>query len=589
MNNHLDHQQMLAYLDGELSRRETQKADEHLHSCWTCRTEVERLKTDIATILDAQNESFSPAMPPPPGPWPAFNTLLVRNLPAQSVSLWMRLAASMNALLTPPRVLVMSVAIAGVLVGAYSIFRTPVVSAKEVLRRIQVADTTRSAIAANEVIRERVHIRRTTRDDRRQQSAIVNTWKSQKTSYWETPNNDSVTSDLEAQYRAHDVPVSLPLSAASADAWGRVMGGAPTVTQQGSDIDLSFAGSTGGATGSVDRVDVLIQPQTWQVKQLTLAFADASFEVTEENFDVMSATQVPSDLLAHLDLLPAPQEVAESVAHPIPRLAVNAIHLPPVNLDAAELVVLSTLHQMKADLGEPVTVTRSSRDIQVGVWQLPNDRQNEVREALADKPGVQVMLAAPHNLQRGDAVAREMAPPPTLPAGGPIRVDADSEDEDQRLLKFFGSPEKEQAFTSQTLATSTTILSHLYALRNLEVQFPAEKEQGLGAVEDAQLSALIEDHTSAIEDSLGTLSTQLAPLNREFKVVPSDQSAEATVTNWQSASLDALETARIADHLLRSVFTTSQTPTAPDVALPLIDQNLSRLSAEVASLRPKTH
>lgn len=93
MNSHLNPQQMLAYLDGELSKSEMHQAQDHLHSCWTCRSQVERLKSDIATILDAQNESFSPALPPPPRPWASFETMLALSFPAQPVSLWARMTA----------------------------------------------------------------------------------------------------------------------------------------------------------------------------------------------------------------------------------------------------------------------------------------------------------------------------------------------------------------------------------------------------------------------------------------------------------------------------------------------------------------
>jgi anti-sigma factor RsiW len=80
MNNHLTTQQMLTYIDGELSKSEMGLTEEHLHSCWTCLTEVERLKNGIVTILDAYNEHFAPALPPSPRPWPNFQVLLARRL-----------------------------------------------------------------------------------------------------------------------------------------------------------------------------------------------------------------------------------------------------------------------------------------------------------------------------------------------------------------------------------------------------------------------------------------------------------------------------------------------------------------------------
>ena len=578
MNNHLTSRQMLAYLDGELSRSETHHAEDHLHSCWTCRSKVERLTADIATILDAQNESFSTALPPPPRPWPSFNALLARNASPPPTPLWARTFAHVNSLLSPARVLVSSAAIVVLVILAYSVFRPRPVSAKEVLRRVQIADTNRSTITRDQVIRERVHIRKTMRGENHSQSMQVDTWKSLTAAYWNAPDHDSVAADLEAQYRAHNIPIGLPLSATSADSWGKVAGGSPTVSQQGSDVDLSFAASGDSATGAVERVNLLIQPETWKVKQMTLEFPDASFEVTEDDFSVVPVSAVPLELLAYLEPEATPQMLVQPVAHRLSGVAASLIHVPAVNLDKAEMDVYATLHRLNADLGEPVTVTRSSHSVQVGLWQLPPDRQNELRAALEPKPGVEVELAAP--LTSG-AISSPAIAPPIAAASGPLYIPAESGGDDQRLLKLFGSVKKEQEFTDQALATSTAILSHLYALRNLQEQFPPEKEQSLPSEQRAQLAALVHDHAAAAAVSLDTLRTQLAPLNTAFHISTSESMAQPAVVDWQSGSLDALQSARTADHLLRSMLTTSETPAAPDIALPQIEQELSHLSAEL--------
>ncbi len=581
MNNHLTPQQMLAYVDGELSKSETRRAEDHLHSCWTCLTEVERLKADIATILDAQNESFSPALPPPPRPWPSFETVLARSLPAQPVSLWMRLTAYLNTL-SATRVLMVSGAIAVLMVFGYSILRSKPVSAKEVLRRIQVADTHRSAITKDQVIRQRVHIRKTTQGQSHPKLASVDTWKSPTSAYWNLAEIDSAAADLKAQYQAHNIPVGLPLSAASVDSWGKAAGGSPTVSRRGSDVDLSFAGSNDSTAGSVERVSLLVQPETWQIKQMTLDFPDASFEVTEDDYSVMPTSAVPAELLARLEPEAAPSLVTQSVAHPISGIAASSVHLQIVNLDKAELAVFATLHSLKADLGEPVTVSRSNQAIQVGVWQLAPNRQNELRSALADQPGVQVQLTAPRVPLKTAMGARAM--PPSTSGDVPLHIEVESGGDDQRLLKFFGTAEREQDFTNQALATSTAILSHLYALRNLQEQFPTERDQSLAQEERAQLRTLVQDHVTAISTNVDALGRQLAPLDANFSVAPSTSSMNPVASSWQGGSLEALETARVIDHLLRAVLTTSQAPAVPDSALPEIDQNLSRLRAELRNL-----
>ena len=336
----------------------------------------------------------------------------------------------------------------------------------------------------------------------------------------------------------------------------------------------------------MERVNFLIQPETWQVKQMTLEFSDASFEVTEDDFSVVPMSAVPPELLAHLEPQAIPQMLAQSAAHPLSGASANLIHLPMVDLDHAELDVFATLHCMNADLGEPVTVTRSSRSVQVGLWQLPPDRQNELRAALEPEPGVEVELEAP---VKNTATSKPVIAPPIMTASGPLYIPAESGGDDQRLLKLFGSVEKEQEFTNLTLATSTAILSHLYALRNLQGQFPPEKEQDLAPEQRAQLAALVHDHAAAAAVSLDTLRAHLAPLNTAFHVSASESVIQPADINWQSGALEALETARNGDHLLRSMLTTSQTPVAPDIALPQIEQALSHLSAELNNFNGIAH
>jgi hypothetical protein len=583
MNNHLDHQQMLAYLDGELSRAETHRAAEHLHSCWTCRTEVEHLKDDITTILDSQKGTFSPALPPPPAPWPAFHMLVARSAPAPQPNFWMRLTATLSVVAAPSRVLAVSVAAIGIVLFAFVLFRSPAVSAKEVLRRVEVADGKRSEIATNQVIRERVHIRRTTRSSGRQDSTIVNTWKSRKGAYWETSNDDAVVSDFEAEYKSYGVSVGLPLSASSATDWGKAVGGSPTVSRQGADLDLIYAATPSASSDSVRQVSFLIQPDTWTVKQMTLALSDSSFEVTQDNFDIVPSSSLPPLLLAELELAPFPSTVPSAAIRTLPRMGHNIV-APGLDLDSAELDVFSTLHQLKVDLGEPVTVTRTQNSVQVGVWQLPEDRRNELRAALSDKPGVQVLDRAPRIV-----VARVAeAPPAPTQSSGPLHIAVDSGNDD-RLFKFFGTSEKEQDFTSRALATSTDMLSHLYALRNLQAQFPRAREQALSLEARTRLAELVQDHAAAIAGTLEALKIQLAPLDTQFHVPQSPPPGNSPTVDWHQESLDGLGTGKAIDHLLRALLTTSQDPVAPESALPEIDQQISRLGAKVRDLAISTH
>jgi hypothetical protein len=95
---------------------------------------------------------------------------------------------------------------------------------------------------------------------------------------------------------------------------------------------------------------------------------------------------------------------------------------------------------------------------------------------------------------------------------------------------------------------------------------------------------LVQDHAIAVSTNLDALVRQLAPLDANFSVIPCTSSVAPVAVSWQGGSLEALETARVLDHVLRALLTTSQAPAVPDSALPEIDQNLCRLRAELKNL-----
>src|SRR5215467_10913260 len=91
MNSHLTRRELLLHVDGELTRGRERAAREHLLSCWACRRELERLKEDINTIVDAQNRCFSASTPRPQRPWAGFEELAATAPePGFRISAWVR-------------------------------------------------------------------------------------------------------------------------------------------------------------------------------------------------------------------------------------------------------------------------------------------------------------------------------------------------------------------------------------------------------------------------------------------------------------------------------------------------------------------
>ena len=580
MSDHLTAQQMLRYLDGELTPREKRAANAHLRACWTCRSEVARLDGDVHTVVDAQREAFEPSLAPPPRPWKSWEVLVAGTDDVEARSGRTHLGNSLHPILGWSRPFAIAAVLALIAVGTFVMAPTERVSAKEVLQKIRAADYTQSRISSDRVLRQRIRVIKRNGTQQIARTATLEAWKSTGASYWQFPEDDSAAVELKSEYQSHGFPDGLPLSAVAVDSWARLTGAEPVLLQQSSDFELTFAAAAGG-DGGVQRVSVLIEPQTWHVHEMTLQFSEASFEVHEDDFAVMPRSAVPVGLLAELEL-------GSSVPAGASRLTRKPDGPTQPSLESAQLNVLSTLHNLHADLGEPITVAQAPQGVQVSLWQLPPSRRTELQTALAGEPDVSLELSPP----RASSTSKRLVPA-TLPAeSDPAKIAIESEPDQayEHLIKLFGSAEKQREFSSSTLATSTTLLSHCYALHNLQEKYPVSHEHALSPAQQMQLRALAADHVSAIASALDDLERELAPLQGPMLAPPTDPPSESSSQiPWQKQTQLTLETARSIDHLLRAMLTTSQSPESTDSAMPQLTQSMATLRSGLQRMNVARH
>lgn len=581
MNKHLSLQQMLGYLDGELSKSETTDAAEHLHACWTCRIEMDRLEGDIAVILDAHNEAFIPAIPLPLSAWASFETLIRQNRPPARRSNWSAVVGGFRQAFTPHRVVVLGGLVIACALFVYLRAGTQAVSAQEVISRVRLADAKRLAVPQGVVIRERLQVRRIPNGAAAPPARRMDAWKSPTATVWQSSGEGSedAVSELKGVYASHGIAVDLPLSAAGIDSWSALSGGTPTLTKEGSDFGLNFVGSPNSKTG-LSAVTARIEPSTWHVKDMTIQFPDSSVEITESEEAAVPISEVPLVLLAELEpnSLPLP-----SKAQPVSDIGSPMIRSSSINMDQVQLDVLAVLHRLHADLGEPISIAHSNKTVTVGVWHLPGERQLEIRAALKNEPGVMVQTTEPIGQMRA-ATSSVGAAVPGLQNKAIVAADT----ADEALTKYFGEAKNEQAFTREAMEKSSTALAHLYALRNLQAQFPPERERTLSPIDQARLESIVQDHVTVTIEALSQLKIQLAPLDEAFHVGELSQAQQSTYEiTWQDASLDALGTARTVDRLIRDIFTTSESPYHAAEALPQLQQELARLLNEMGTVQKK--
>ncbi len=67
-DSHFSDQQLLLYVEGELSPREENLVRAHIHACWKCRVRRQELENAIADFVRLQQQEFDAKIPPAAGP-----------------------------------------------------------------------------------------------------------------------------------------------------------------------------------------------------------------------------------------------------------------------------------------------------------------------------------------------------------------------------------------------------------------------------------------------------------------------------------------------------------------------------------------
>jgi hypothetical protein len=192
---------------------------------------------------------------------------------------------------------------------------------------------------------------------------------------------------------------------------------------------------------------------------------------------------------AEVDVPPAPRAPGMQIATESPSPVETRVG------PAEELRVLAALNQIGADLGEPIEVKRdeANRGISVNGIDVDPRRQQQIRDALRDIPGVTVTFAQGQPLAE---TARDSADTVTASRRSALH---------DQLEARLGSGERVDAFVDRMLSESESALARAHALQNLAVRFPPHVEKTLSSGDALILLNLRRRHLQA----LGTLSQSI--------------------------------------------------------------------------------
>jgi anti-sigma factor RsiW len=551
---HPEEGQLLRYLDGELPGRKARQMRKHLEACWHCRAELEELQSTVGDCVRYRKNVLGTCLPPPPDAWQDLSRGFDRiDASLDGESLAARLARAMF----PPRPAVRwaatgAIAVAVVCTIAYQWREAPSVQAAALLKKaVAVAD-------ARPRPARRIRIRTASQ----QLTRVIGAGQ---------PASDAPA--IERLFRSANYNWDDPLSARAFETWRDQL---PVKRDEVAAIE---------DPQSPDRNSYRIQTTTdsSELVSAILKLRMTDFEPLEGRFEFRNR-----DWVEMTELTDQPNEPASTVAGATggmprqpgmppdrvePSAEPSAEPMNPAGV-AEELQVVAALHQVGADLGDPVEIARVSGQILVSGTGIPPQHQKQIHEALDSMPGVVVRFSEPGGVPSGPGA------PPVEPETPALRDSAGSAPPPYqvRLEERLGGRPQFERFSSQLLDGSDAVMSRAYALRRLAQQFPPDVERQLSAEGRRELRDLGREHVAALARQSGEMDAALSRILAGLGGTAAPGEVRLESAAWQPASEELLSAARRVETVL-AVLLGMAAPENP------ADHTPSQLLAALAQLK----
>jgi hypothetical protein len=206
--------------------------------------------------------------------------------------------------------------------------------------------------------------------------------------------------------------------------------------------------------------------------------------------------------------------------------------------------VLAALHEIGADLGDPVEVKLADGRVLVSGVGIPVGRQREIQAKLDSIPRVTVRF--------GPAEVGQDLPtnnPPQAVAEAPRNTRLES-----RLEKQLGGRVEFDRVSSQMLDWTEAAMARAYALRALAQRFQAGDEAQMTASDRQLLDDLARNHATNFAARIDGLHRTLAPVLVSLGGVTAQGRPANSHGAWQPAAEDAFRAGRKVEMLLSQLF-----------------------------------
>lgn len=497
---------LLRYIDGELPARKIRQVAHHLEACWQCRSEVEDLQGTVADCVRYRKNVLETHLPPPPNPWPDLYREFARVDASLSEEPWM---ARLKRSLGSPTIRRWGVAVAAALVVAVGVFQqlheTPSVQAATLLKRAV------SAAGARPGVQRRILVQTKTQ----RMTRVIGSHRT-------APVVEPLAATLQARFQAAHYDWDDPLSAKAYQSWfdglATRQDEVTTVADPQWPAERCYQIRTVTPEGSLAAASLMLRATDLRPVESKLEFRDREWvEFTE----ITEATTRDDG-----------RPVATNVEPPIGRAEPSRLARTPPGPTASisdELQVLAALHEIGADLGDPVEVKRSAGRILVSGVGIPPQRQKQIHALLDAMPHVDIQFSEP-------AAAPLPAEPPvpdTASSGSkPAGIQA-------RVEQQVGGRAEFERFSAQVLDRTESMMSRAYALRALAQRFPPDTEADLSPRERQLLRDMARENAARLSKEASGIERALNPILAEMGGSVASRPA-ANQSAWEPAAEELL-------------------------------------------------
>ena len=520
LKHHPEDEQLLRYADGELPARVAAEVRSHLEVCWQCRTDLQELQTVIGECVKYRKEVMQPNLPGPPVPWgDLYGRFEEIDASAERRSVSNRVIQLLGFPVRHARRWVpAALAFAVILALVYQYSFTPGVEAAELLRKASAAADLAPRKARRLQIRTRT--RRFIRPSRVEQRLAADV---------------DEQASVAALFQAAHYSWEDPLSARSYQVWRDRLS-----ERRDQVATLRDAQST-----KVNGYRIETSTRSSELTQATLTLSVPDLLPVEGRFEFRN-----HDWVEITQVVGGPEQPAEAAAtnerHAAAAPAPAGLPQPmteakPASSAGDELHILDALHELGADLGDPIEVKRAGGEILVTAVGIPVERQRQIQDALGSKPNVVLRFseAAPPSLQPEDTRLSETT-------AGKKEAGLRTKMEDQ-----LGGRRYVEQLTRQILEMSELMMSRAYALRRLADQMPPGVETELSVQDRQLLLSLHHDHMSALTRQDAEIERALDPVLASLGA-PDPGAGKSPIPpgNWQACTEELFQAARHVDRQL---------------------------------------